>query len=232
MSSATIGQVVNYVKMHPEFFGLPIDKKVQFSECMSKFRVSLFNTKEMQLFDFYKFDHTARVFLPKLVKKYKLSEALVKVKDIRFEDFLNDDSDIEWEFMQVTPNRMIIFDRILKNSTYEIDKTPIAPLKAVKVVDPELVKAQEKIKELEAKLAQYKQDEPRVITNYIALKGTVAEVDVGNSIGHMMYHFNLNNGTYDIQEAIDKLDSIAAGLMEVARNLERAQYNGAKTVRY
>lgn len=222
MKSYTIAQVVNYVNMHKDFFGITKERAC-WADCTVPFRVSKLSRQyDMQLFEFCSMDHTAQVFLPKAVKKSDLKKALSITKNTKFTDF-RDILEQEWCFMQVTPNRMLVFDQIVKNTMPQIEQKPT-----------ELEEAKAKIKELEAKLAQYKQAEPRVLTSYMTLDNDhVVHIDTTNPLGKLIYHYKLgNNQFYNIDEAIDHCEKVALGLNTLCAELKRAKANGATHITF
>lgn len=218
MKCYTIAQVVNYVNMHKDFFGITKERAC-WADCTGLFRVSKLSTQyNMQLFDFCKMDHTAQVFLPAAVKKSDLKKALNITKNTKFTDFF-DITEQEWCFMRVTPNRMLVFDQIMQNTMpkEEVQKpTEVEELKA-------------RIKELEGQLAQYKKAEPRVLTSYMTLDDdNVVHIDTTNPLGKLIYHYKLTtNKFYDIEEAIDHCEKVALGLNTLCAELKRAKANGA-----
>ena len=217
MKSYTIAQVVNYVNMHKEFFGITKERAC-WADCTVPFRVSKLSTQyDMQLFEFCSFDHTAQVFLPKAVKKSDLKKALSITKNTKFTDF-RDILEQEWCFMQVTPNRMLVFDQIAKNTMPKVEQKP---------TEVEELKA--RIKELEGQLAQYKKAEPRVLTSYMTLDDDhVVHIDTNNPLGKLIYHYKLTtNKFYDLDEAIDHCEKVALGLNTLCAELKRAKANGA-----
>ena len=217
MKSYTIAQVVNYVNMHKEFFGITKERAC-WADCTVPFRVSKLSTQyDMQLFEFCSFDHTAQVFLPKAVKKSDLKKALSITKNTKFTDF-RDILEQEWCFMQVTPNRMLVFDQIAKNTMPKVEQKP---------TEVEELKA--RIKELEGQLAQYKKAEPRVLTAYMTLDDDhVVHIDTTNPLGKLIYHYKLTtNKFYDLDEAIDHCEKVALGLNTLCAELKRAKANGA-----
>lgn len=222
MKSYTIAQVVNYVNMHKDFFGITKERAC-WADCTVPFRVSKLSRQyDMQLFEFCSMDHTAQVFLPKAVKKSDLKKALSITKNTKFTDF-RDILEQEWCFMQVTPNRMLVFDQIVKNTMPQIEQKPT-----------ELEEAKAKIKELEAKLAQYKQAEPRVLTSYMTLDNDhVVHIDTTNPLGKLIYHYKLgNNQFYNIDEAIDHCEKVALGLNTLCAELKRAKANSATHITF
>lgn len=222
MKSYTIAQVVNYVNMHKEFFGITKERAC-WADCTVPFRVSKLSTQyDMQLFEFCSFDHTAQVFLPKAVKKSDLKKALSITKNTKFTDF-RDILEQEWCFMQVTPNRMLVFDQIAKNTMPKIEQKP---------TEVEELKA--RIKELEGQLAQYKKAEPRVLTSYMTLDNDhVVHIDTNNPLGKLIYHYKLTNNTfYDIDEAIDHCEKVALGLNTLCAELKRAKANSATHITF
>ena len=220
MKSYTIAQVVNYVNMHKDFFGITKERAC-WADCTGFFRVSKLSTHEMQLFEFRKFDHTAQVFLPEAVKKSDLKKALKLTQNTKFTDFF--DGDQNWEFMQVTPNRMLVFDQIVKNSMPKVEQKP---------TEVEELKA--RIKELEGQLAQAKKAEPRVLTSYMTLDDDhVVHIDTNNPLGKLIYHYKLTaNWFYDIDEAIDSCEKVALGLNTLCAELKRAKANNATHITF
>lgn len=222
MKSYTIAQVVNYVNMHKEFFGITKERAC-WADCTVPFRVSKLSTQyDMQLFEFCSFDHTAQVFLPKAVKKSDLKKALSITKNTKFTDF-RDILEQEWCFMQVTPNRMLVFDQIAKNTMPKVEQKP---------TEVEELKA--RIKELEGQLAQVKKAEPRVLTSYMTLDNDhVVHIDTTNPLGKLIYHYKLTNNTfYDIDEAIDHCEKVALGLNTLCAELKRAKANSATHITF
>lgn len=222
MKSYTIAQVVNYVNMHKDFFGITKERAC-WADCTVPFRVSKLSTQyDMQLFEFCSFDHTAQVFLPKAVKKADLKKALSITKNTKFTDF-RDILEQEWCFMQVTPNRMLVFDQIAKNTMPKIEQKP---------TEVEELKA--RIKELEGQLAQYKKAEPRVLTAYMTLDNDhVVHIDTNNPLGKLIYHYKLTNDQfYDIDEAIDHCEKVALGLNTLCAELKRAKANSATHITF
>lgn len=222
MKSYTIAQVVNYVNMHKEFFGITKERAC-WADCTGLFRVSKLSTQyNMQLFEFCKMDHTAQVFLPAAVKKADLKKALSITKNTKFTDFF-DITEQEWCFMQVTPNRMLVFDQIVKNTMPKVEQKP---------TEVEELKA--RIKELEGQLAQAKKAEPRVLTSYMTLDNDhVVHIDTNNPLGKLIYHYKLTNNTfYDIDEAIDHCEKVALGLNTLCAELKRAKANGATHITF
>ena len=221
MKCYTIAQVVNYVNMHKDFFGITKERAC-WADCTGFFRVSKLTTHEMQLFEFRKFDHTAQVFLPEAVKKSDLKKALKLTQNTKFTDFF-DDVNQGWTFMQVTPNRMLVFDQIVKNSTPKVEQKP---------TEVEELKA--RIKELEGQLAQTKKAEPRVLTSYMTLDDDhVVHIDTNNPLGKLIYHYKLTaNWFYDIDEAIDSCEKVALGLNTLCAELKRAKANNATHVTF
>lgn len=220
MKCYTIAQVVNYVNMHKDFFGITKERAC-WADCTGFFRVSKLSTHEMQLFEFRKFDHTAQVFLPEAVKKSDLKKALKLTQNTKFTDFF--DGDQNWEFMQVTPNRMLVFDQIVKNSMPKVEQKP---------TEVEELKA--RIKELEGQLAQAKKAEPRVLTSYMTLDDDhVVHIDTNNPLGKLIYHYKLTaNWFYDIDEAIDSCEKVALGLNTLCAELKRAKANNATHITF
>lgn len=222
MKSYTIAQVVNYVNMHKEFFGITKERAC-WADCTVPFRVSKLSTQyDMQLFEFCSMDHTAQVFLPKAVKKSDLKKALSITKNTKFTDF-RDILEQEWCFMQVTPNRMLVFDQIAKNTMPKIEQKP---------TEVEELKA--RIKELEGQLAQAKKAEPRVLTSYMTLDDDhVVHIDTNNPLGKLIYHYKLTaNWFYDIDEAIDSCEKVALGLNTLCAELKRAKANSATHITF
>ena len=222
MKCYTIAQVVNYVNMHKDFFGITKERAC-WADCTGLFRVSKLSTQyNMQLFDFCKMDHTAQVFLPAAVKKSDLKKALNITKNTKFTDFF-DITEQEWCFMQVTPNRMLVFDQIVKNTMPKVEQKP---------TEVEELKA--RIKELEGQLAQAKKAEPRVLTSYMTLDDDhVVHIDTNNPLGKLIYHYKLTaNWFYDIDEAIDCCEKVALGLNTLCAELKRAKANGATHITY
>lgn len=221
MKCYTIAQVVNYVNMHKDFFGITKERAC-WDDCTGFFRVSKLTTHEMRLFEFRKFDHTAQVFLPEAVKKSDLKKALKLTQNTKFTDFF--DGDQNWAFMQVTPNRMLVFDQIMQNTMpkEEVQKpTEVEELKA-------------KIKELEGQLAQAKKAEPRVLTSYMTLDDDhVVHIDTTNPLGKLIYHYKLTtNKFYDLDEAIDHCEKVALGLNTLCAELKRAKANNATHITF
>ena len=222
MKSYTIAQVVNYVNMHKEFFGITKERAC-WADCTVPFRVSKLSTQyDMQLFEFCSFDHTAQVFLPKAVKKSDLKKALSITKNTKFTDF-RDILEQEWCFMQVTPNRMLVFDQIAKNTMPKVEQKPT-----------EVEELNARIKELEGQLAQYKKAEPRVLTAYMTLDDDhVVHIDTNNPLGKLIYHYKLTaNWFYDIDEAIDSCEKVALGLNTLCAELKRAKANSATHITF
>lgn len=222
MKSYTIAQVVNYVNMHKDFFGITKERAC-WADCTVPFRVSKLSRQyDMQLFEFCSMDHTAQVFLPKAVKKSDLKKALSITKNTKFTDF-RDILEQEWCFMQVTPNRMLVFDQIAKNTMPKIEQKP---------TEVEELKA--RIKELEGQLAQYKKAEPRVLTSYMTLDDDhVVHIDTNNPLGKLIYHYKLTNDQfYDIDEAIDHCEKVALGLNTLCAELKRAKANNATHITF
>lgn len=221
MKSYTIAQVVNYVNMHKDFFGITKERAC-WADCTGFFRVSKLSTHEMQLFEFCKLDHTAQIFLPEAVKKSDLKKALKLTRNTKFTDFF-DGVNQAWTFMQVTPNRMLVFDQIVKNSMPKVEQKP---------TEVEELKA--RIKELEGQLAQVKKAEPRVLTSYMTLDDDhVVHIDTTNPLGKLIYHYKLtNNKFYDIDEAIDHCEKVALGLNTLCAELKRAKANNATHITF
>lgn len=222
MKSYTIAQVVNYVNMHKDFFGITKERAC-WADCTVPFRVSKLSRQyDMQLFEFCSMDHTAQVFLPKAVKKSDLKKALSITKNTKFTDF-RDILEQEWCFMQVTPNRMLVFDQIAKNTMPKIEQKP---------TEVEELKA--RIKELEGQLAQAKKAEPRVLTSYMTLDDDhVVHIDTNNPLGKLIYHYKLTNDKfYDIDEAIDHCEKVALGLNTLCAELKRAKANSATHITF
>lgn len=222
MKSYTIAQVVNYVNMHKEFFGITKERAC-WADCTVPFRVSKLSRQyDMQLFEFCSMDHTAQVFLPKAVKKSDLKKALSITKNTKFTDF-RDILEQEWCFMQVTPNRMLVFDQIAKNTMPKVEQKP---------TEVEELKA--RIKELEGQLAQAKKAEPRVLTSYMTLDDDhVVHIDTNNPLGKLIYHYKLTaNWFYDIDEAIDSCEKVALGLNTLCAELKRAKANNATHITF
>lgn len=222
MKSYTIAQVVNYVNMHKEFFGITKERAC-WADCTVPFRVSKLSRQyDMQLFEFCSMDHTAQVFLPKAVKKFDLKKALSITKNTKFTDF-RDILEQEWCFMQVTPNRMLVFDQIAKNTMPKVEQKP---------TEVEELKA--RIKELEGQLAQAKKAEPRVLTSYMTLDDDhVVHIDTNNPLGKLIYHYKLTaNWFYDIDEAIDSCEKVALGLNTLCAELKRAKANNATHITF
>ena len=222
MKCYTIAQVVNYVNMHKDFFGITKERAC-WTDCTGLFRVSKLSTQyEMQLFEFCKMDHTAQVFLPAAVKKSDLKKALNITKNTKFTDFF-DITEQEWCFMQVTPNRMLVFDQIVKNTMPKVEHKP---------TEVEELKA--RIKELEGQLAQAKKAEPRVLTSYMTLDDDhVVHIDTNNPLGKLIYHYRVTNNTfYDIDEAIDSCEKVALGLNTLCAELKRAKANNAAYITF
>jgi hypothetical protein len=167
-------------------------------------------------------DHTAQVFLPAAVKKSDLKKALKLTQNTKFTDFF-DDVNQGWTFMQVTPNRMLVFDQIVKNSMPKVEQKP---------TEVEELKA--RIKELEGQLAQVKKAEPRVLTSYMTLDDDhVVHIDTNNPLGKLIYHYKLvNNKFYDINEAIDHCEKVALGLNTLCAELKRAKANNATHITF
>ena len=221
MKCYTIAQVVNYVNMHKDFFGITKERAC-WADCTGFFRVSKLTTHEMRLFEFRKFDHTAQVFLPEAVKKSDLKKALKLTQNTKFTDFF--DGDQNWAFMQVTPNRMLVFDQIMQNTMpkEEVQKpTEVEELKA-------------RIKELEGQLAQAKKAKPRVLTSYMTLDDDhVVHIDTTNPLGKLIYHYKLTtNKFYDLDEAIDHCEKVALGLNTLCAELKRAKANNATHITF
>lgn len=221
MKCYTIAQVVNYVNMHKDYFGITKERAC-WADCTGFFRVSKLTTHEMQLFEFRKFDHTAQVFLPEAVKKSDLKKALKLTQNTKFTDFF--DGDQNWAFMQVTPNRMLVFDQIMQNTMpkEEVQKpTEVEELKA-------------RIKELEGQLAQAKKAEPRVLTSYMTLDDDhVVHIDTTNPLGKLIYNYKLTtNKFYDLDEAIDHCEKVALGLNTLCAELKRAKANNATHITF
>lgn len=221
MKCYTIAQVVNYVNMHKDYFGITKERAC-WADCTGFFRVSKLTTHEMQLFEFCKFDHTAQVFLPEAVKKSDLKKALKLTQNTKFTDFF--DGDQNWAFMQVTPNRMLVFDQIMQNTMpkEEVQKpTEVEELKA-------------RIKELEGQLAQAKKAEPRVLTSYMTLDDDhVVHIDTTNPLGKLIYNYKLTtNKFYDLDEAIDHCEKVALGLNTLCAELKRAKANNATHITF
>lgn len=222
MKCYTIAQVVNYVNMHKDFFGITKERAC-WADCTVPFRVSKLSTQyNMQLFEFHAFDHTAHVFLPAAVKKSDLKKALNITKNTKFTDFF-DITEQEWCFMQVTPNRMLVFDQIVKNTMPKVEQKP---------TEVEELKA--RIKELEEQLAQTKKTEPRVLTSYMTLDDDhVVHIDTNNPLGKLIYHYKLTNDKfYDIDEAIDHCEKVALGLNTLCAELKRAKANNATHITF
>lgn len=222
MKCYTIAQVVNYVNMHKDFFGITKERAC-WADCTGLFRVSKLSTQyNMQLFEFHAFDHTAQVFLPAAVKKSDLKKALNITKNTKFTDFF-DITEQEWCFMQVTPNRMLVFDQIVKNTMPKVEQKP---------TEVEELKA--RIKELEEQLAQTKKAEPRVLTSYMTLDDDhVVHIDTNNPLGKLIYHYKLTaNKFYDIDEAIDHCEKVALGLNTLCAELKRAKANNATHITF
>jgi len=225
MKSYTIAQVVNYVNMHKDFFGITKERAC-WADCTVPFRVSKLSRQyDMQLFEFCSMDHTAQVFLPKAVKKSDLKKALSITKNTKFTDF-RDILEQEWCFMQVTPNRMLVFDQIAKNTMPQIMPQKTEPT--------EVEELKERIKYLEGELAQYKKAEPRVLTAYMTLDNDhVVHIDVKNPLGKLIYHYKLTDGAfYDIDEAIDHCEKVALGLNTLCAELKRAKANSATHITF
>ena len=220
MKCYTIAQVVNYVNMHKDFFDITKERAC-WADCTGLFRVSKLNTNEMQLFEFCKMDHTAQVFLPVAIKKSDLKKALKLTQNTKFNDFFDGNED--WAFMQVTPNRMLVFDQIVKNSMPKVEQKP---------TEVEELKA--RIKELEGQLAQVKKAEPRVLTSYMTLDDDhVVHIDTNNPLGKLIYHYKLTtNKFYDIDEAIDHCEKVALGLNTLCAELKRAKANSATHITF
>ena len=154
MKCYTIAQVVNYVNMHKDFFGITKERAC-WADCTVPFRVSKLSTHyNMQLFELFTRDNTAQVFLPAAVKKSDFKKALKLTQNTKFTDFF--DGNQEWCFMQVTPNRMLVFDQIVKNTMPKVEQKP-----------SEVEELKARIKELEGQLAQIKKVESRVLTPYM-----------------------------------------------------------------
>lgn len=222
MKSYTIAQVVNYVNMHKDFFGITKERAC-WADCTATFRVSKLSIRyNMQLFEHCKLDNTAQVFLPAAVKKSDLKKALKITKNTKFTDFL-DNAEQVWCFMQVTPNRMLVFDQIVKNTMPMVEQKP---------TEVEELKA--RIKELEEQLAQVKKAEPRVLTAYMTLdENHVIHIDTSNPLGKLIYHYKLrNNEFYDLDEAIDHCEKVALGLNTLCAELKRAKANGATHITF
>jgi len=225
MKSYTIAQVVNYVNMHKDFFGITKERAC-WADCTVPFRVSKLSRQyDLQLFEFCRMDHTAQVFLPKAVKKSDLKKALSITKNTKFTDF-RDILEQEWCFMQVTPNRMLVFDQIAKNTMPQIMPQKTEPT--------EVEELKERIKYLEGELAQYKKAEPRVLTAYMTLDNDhVVHIDTNNPLGKLIYHYKLTNDKfYDIDEAIDHCEKVALGLNTLCAELKRAKANGATHITF
>ena len=226
MKSYTIAQVVNYVNQHKDFFGITKERAC-WADCTGPFRVSKLSRQyDLQLFEFHSMDHTAYVFLPAAVKKSDLKKALNITKNTKFTDF-RDSLEQEWCFMQVTPNRMLVFDQIVKNTMPQL-----LPEKIAQPTEVEELKA--RIKELEGQLAQYKKAEPRVLTSYMTLDNDhVVHIDTNNPLGKLIYHYKLvNNKFYDIDEAIDHCEKVALGLNTLCAELKRAKANSATHITF
>lgn len=146
--------------------------------------------------------------------------AINKTKNVKLEDAITDDS---WCWMRVTSNRLAVLDQILKNSY---------PQEAQD--NKELEEAKEKIKQLEAQLAAYKKEEPRVLTSYMTLGDDhVVHIDTNNPLGKLIYHYKLTaNWHYDIDEAIDSCEKVALGLNTLCAELKRAKANGATHITF
>ena len=226
MKCYTIAQVVNYVNMHKDFFGITKERAC-WADCTGFFRVSKLSTQyDMQLFEFCKMDHTAQVFLPAAVKKSDLKKALKLTQNTKFTDF-RDIIEQEWCFMQVTPNRMLVFDQIVKNTMPQV-------LPNVEQKPSEVEELKARIKELEGQLAQVKKAEPRVLTSYMTLDDDhVVHIDTNNPLGKLIYHYKLvNNKFYDIDEAIDHCEKVALGLNTLCAELKRAKANNATHITF
>ena len=160
--------------------------------------------------------------MPAAVKKSDLKKALNITKNTKFTDFF-DITEQEWCFMQVTPNRMLVFDQIVKNTMPKVEQ---------KLTEVEELKA--RIKELEGQLAQVKKAEPRVLTSYMTLDDNhVVHIDTNNPLGKLIYHYKLtNNMFYDIDEAIDHCEKVALGLNTLCAELKRAKANNAAYITF
>lgn len=234
MSSRTIASVINYVKCNREFFGFPVDQKITFEDCIQKFRISKTRIDKLQIFDYQNYG-TARVFLPAWIEKLSLKEATRKLKDVKFTDFFdgfNGKHPDDWKFMLVSPNRIVFLDMIIRNTM----PTTIKELDFENTVaNEELEKANEKIKQLEAELAELKKAKPRVMCDYMMFEGDTATIDLKHDIGSVALKVNTGvfNGTLPskIDNVIENYQLVAAELNDIANNLKRAKLNGVEFVK-
>lgn len=221
MKCYTIAQVVNYVNMHKDFFRITKERAC-WADCTGFFRVSKLSTHEMKFFEFCKLDHTAQVFLPEAVKKSDLKKALKLTQNTKFTDFF-DDASPEWTFMQVTPNRMLVFDQIVKNSMPKVEQKPT-----------EVEELKTKIKELEEKLAKYNSTTERTICNYMTIKNGIATIHsdslVCKSALHVFTDTYAEREQVRIEDVIEQYQQLAAVHNDIAANLKRAKFDGANYV--
>ena len=242
--------VHSFVKTHADLYGISPSVKIT-SDIMEK-DILIAPKRSLSLFKFgWNGINRVSVWLPEIFerKAISLKSALKKIRTIDMEDMYKTDApaDMQWKFMPVTINRLIMIEELLKQQLAKY----AAPKK--NVVD-ELAAANAKIKELEAKLAsanatiakanQNIADDAQIVSEYMTVKDGIAFIKTDHPNTRNFEELITKTTCLDIMQQskkecalVNAIDVIiefcqhtAAEFNDIASNLLRAKALGANFV--
>lgn len=242
--------VNSFIKTHADLFGISPSDKIT-SDIIEK-DVLIAPKRSLSLFKYgWNGINYVSVWLPKVFeeKSTSLKSALKKIKTFDMEDLYKADTsaDLQWKFMPVTTNRIVMIEELLKQQLAKY-ATP-----KQSTVD-ELAAANAKIKELEAKLAaanatiakanQDIVDDSQIVSEYLTVKNGIAFIKTDHPNTRNFDELVTKTTCLDIMQeskkecalsnAIDVIiefcQHTAAEFNDIASNLSRAKVLGANFV--
>ena len=242
--------VHSFIKTHADLYGIsPADSITSY--IMEK-DILIAPKKSLSLFKYgWNGINRVSVWLPKVFeeKAISLKAALKKIKSFDMEDLYKADTsaDLQWKFMPVTINRLIMIEELLKQQLAKY----AAPKQST--VD-ELAAANAKIKELEAKLAaanatiakanQNITDDGQIVSEYLTVKDGIAFIKTDHPNARNFNELVTKTTCLDIMQQSKKECTLsnsievivefcqhtAAEFNDIASNLLRAKALGASYV--